>query len=221
MASKLGKRSYAGPQGSSKGFKKPKTRVAKKKKTLMQKVASMVNNIESKFLDLAPIPGTAIGNHLYPTAGFINVVNAVAEGDDNTQRSGRQVTNTSVLLRIPLVTTGVGLARTMLVWDYQANGALPAVTDILQTANTVSPMNLNNRERFSIIFDEIWPMGLTTSDNYNHLVTCYKKFEVKSIYSGTTGVIASMTTGALLLLTIADVQTDATNGYVRVRFNDY
>jgi len=53
--------------------------------------------------------------------------------------------------------------RIALVYDSQPNsGSTPAWTDIFATASVYSPNNLNNRDRFRIIYDTTAEIGAYT-----------------------------------------------------------
>ena len=53
------------------------------------------------------------------------------------------------------------MLRHMIIYDTQPNsaGTVPAVTDILETATTLAPLNLNNRDRFRVIYDKRSQIG--------------------------------------------------------------
>ena len=84
-------------------------------------------------------------------AGANVLLNGVAQGSDYTNRIGRKVLLKSLLFRAnmyPVLNTGspVGCTiRIMLVYDSQTNGALAAVSDVLNAATYLQPTNLNNR----------------------------------------------------------------------------
>lgn len=216
-----------------------------KKQTLTAKVSRLLSNIESKVNDYNS--GAAAVTYL--AAGTITALNGIAEGSDNFTRDGKQVTCTSVLLRSHVTSytstggSASGLFRCMLVVDMQPNGALAAVTDILVTASATSPINLANRERFQVLYDQIADFsgqvtgpasagaGGTGSSNPKNSTyfSAYKKMQLKTIYNGTgaSGTIAQINTGALLLLQIGTLNAPSAgwaasdNTYVRIRFNDY
>lgn len=171
------------------------------------------------------------------TTGTVTALNLIAVGDDNTNRDGRQVTNKSVhiqgLLQPTDNTTVPNLARLIIVWDSQPNGALPAVTALLTNSNSISATNLDNRERFTILRDVKFPQGMISdtatqafsNGGNTHAVNLFIPLkDMKTTYSGTTAVIGSVATGALLMFTIGNAA--AGNGGIfslttRLRFSDY
>jgi len=95
----------------------------------------------------------------------LNLVATGTAGSSFFNRVGRRIEMKSLLMKaviLPLRTTTVqDYVRVMIVYDRQSNGAAPSISDILQTtsatgANTTtvySDINLNNRDRFSILRD--------------------------------------------------------------------
>ena len=120
--------------------------------------------------------------------------------------------------------------RFMVIYDTQTNsGAAPTITDILATADVTSPMNLNNRDRFHVIWDSKksqWAYTQTTNvltngsvkNDYMHK---YKKCKKEVVFSGTGGTIGSIQTGSILFLTCSQLTTSfSIDGYFRFRFYD-
>ena len=102
------------------------------------------------------------------TAGTVTLINGIATGTDINNRVGRKVIMKSLVFNVnnfPVATTANALQgimlRHMIVYDSQPNsaGTVPAVTDILETATTLSPLNLNNRDRFRVIYDKRSQIG--------------------------------------------------------------
>lgn len=189
------------------------------------------NNAELKYTDIANTSYAA------DTTGSITALNLTAVGDDNTTRDGRQICNRSIHIQGILApvddTTNANFARLMLIWDAQPNsGSLPSMTDILVASTSCSNLNLNNRERFTILRDLKFAQGkvdTTASSAFSngsntHVVDLfYNLKDVKTTYSGTTATIGSVATGSLLMVTIGSVAA-ATGGIfgvtTRLRFTD-
>lgn len=188
------------------------------------------NEPELKYNDIAA--ATYQGDN----TGTITALNLIAVGDDNTSRDGRQICNRSIHVQGYLApvdsTTLNSMCRMMLVWDSQPNGAIATMTDILSVSNAVSSTNLNNRERFRILRDLKFALGSSSntatqavSDGSNtYLIDCFLKLkDIKTTYSGTTAVIASVATGALLLVTIGSNSSSNQGTFTlttRLRFTD-
>lgn len=120
--------------------------------------------------------------------------------------------------------TGVSQNRILIVYDKQNNGGTPAVTDIVQVSAFVSPLNLDNADRFIVICDEITPSVQSNALN----VSCqrYIKLNLESIYNtGTAGTAADCLHGAIFVMFANNADSTAGNGsgadfYARLRFVD-
>lgn len=187
--------------------------------------------VEKKWRDLA---ATA---YACDTTGSVTLINGVAQGTDSTNRIGRKYTNVAVQIEgiiLPQDTTTAipgNKCRVMLIHDAQPNGALPAVTDILNASNAAAFMNLDNRDRFRVLSDTNVSLGgLDTTATMAvagaptiHNVSVYRRIEIETICDGTTAAIADINSGSLLLLTIgAQVPSSGHNlvAAIRVRFTD-
>lgn len=194
------------------------------------------------------------------TPGNITPLNLVAPGSSFYQRVGRKIEMKSVRiigyvnLRVPLIMQTnytAYLARVMIVYDRQTNGALPAMSDILQNVDytgvglttSLSSINLNNRDRFSIIRDQIIYMPFVRSNNatpdpyvdyivptadpvtptYNIDMYCKLK-GLATQYKADSAVptIGDVATGALYLVTLGAYATSAwqINTTSRLRYLD-
>lgn len=185
---------------------------------------------ELKFIDTEISAGTLT------TAGTVTFLNGVAQGTDFNNRIGRKTLIKSILWNcgiypIPSTTQPAGeFVRMIIFYDTQTNSAaVPAVTDVLAVADPFSPMNLNNRDRFHIIWDKkinlnpaTYAAGaLTAGAPMTKYITKYKKCNKEVVYSGTGGTIGSIQTGSICILTISYNGTlyDHTS-YFRFRFFD-
>lgn len=161
------------------------------------------------------------------STGLVQCVNLIAAGTDYNQRIGRQVHIKSIEIRAvlpPMTTELLNRWKLMLVWDKQPNGALAAVSDILDTATSVSMNNLENRNRFRVI--RTWGGLNGYVDTTNHSssepfvnMDEFVKLSLKTTYNAATANIADISTGALLLLAVGSEATGTTFiGNVRVKF---
>lgn len=170
----------------------------------------------------------------FASAGSVALYNGVAQGTDFTNRIGRKVIVKSIHFKAwvsPATSTDSpgDICRLMLVWDKQANSAAPAVTDILTTADPFSGVNLNNRDRFKVMYDRrvsmnpaVYAANVITGGNP---ITVYREKFIKCnqevIFSGTGATVASIQTGSLYLLFIdLNGTLSLLTHYCRVRFSD-
>lgn len=138
-----------------------------------------------------------------------NVLNAVTPGTGANNRIGKKLRMKSFMLRYTLSTTvnGVGITgscsvRILIVYDRQANAILATPPVVLQTvagnAQFHSMQNLDNRDRFAIIADEIvGPIGVEAFTSYSGKI--WRRLNHDVTFNQGTSDIGSITTGALLI----------------------
>lgn len=183
---------------------------------------------ELKTIDI----GTGAVNPV-PTAGQITLLNGVAQGTDYTARIGRKIEMTSVLLRfwfLPITTSApVGDACRVIVFhDAQTNAAAPIVTDVLNAADYLSPNNLNNRDRFTTLWDKTITMNPvvyaaaapTTGNPVTKALKLYRKIRKEVIFGGTAATVGSITSGGIFLLLISAEAQMQLSVNSRIRFKD-
>jgi len=168
------------------------------------------------------------------TAGVINNVVGIAQGNTPTTRSGRRVMVTSMKCMwqgsYAPTTTGTASLRALLVYDKQANAASPAATDILLSDNIYSPMNLNNSRRFKIIRD--WEVPCTgTAGPQSWFIKDYIDFTKNGkaglgieMNNGNGGNVTDIISGSFTLLTYQSgsllIASPVNNFHIRTRFTD-
>jgi len=201
---------------------------------------------EVKALDVPAAPVTL------NATGAVVCINLLSVGSSFFNRIGRKINLKSLKctgyiapIRAQVL---VDYIRILFVYDKQTNGALPAVSDILQTtsqtgANTtdiLSGPNLNNRDRFVILRDNHYCLPHVTGaaapfttgglidqvsptirlDNFIKLKGHVTQYKADS----SPGVIGDIATGSLLVLALGDFPA-GTEGYAmqletRLRFWD-
>lgn len=164
-------------------------------------------------------------------------------GTDYTNRVGRKTVAKTVQVRgrcvlepsVPVTGTTTApsqQARCIVFVDYQPNATIATTTELLNTADPGSPLNLNNRDRFKVLLDkeyvfDAWQLGSTSTWNRTiHGVKMFKNINIESVFNGVNGgTIADISSGAIYMLWLgsntAGTNTDI-NAYVstRVRFVD-
>lgn len=169
-----------------------------------------------------------------PTAGSITLLNGVAQGTDYTQRIGRKVEMMSLLMRFwffPISSASGAFGdyvRVIVFYDNQTNAAAPVVGDVTATGAVLDPLNLNNRDRFTVLCDKTYTFNpvqytatLPTGGNpVSKQLKIYKKMRKEVIYGGTGATVGSINSGGLFLYlqsSLGVIQTEYTS---RVRFLD-
>jgi len=182
---------------------------------------------ELKWID---INSTAAFNAATGVAA-LTLLNGCTLGSDATNRIGRKIVMRSLQMRMSVLDTAVQAARfagrVLVVYDSQSNGVAPTQADILQAATSWhAPMNLNNRERFKVIWDKIFTIdSIQGSGNNPWICKKFKKLpNLETIFnSGNAGSVGDIQTGSLYMLTFATGEAASTPGmvfYSRVRFAD-
>lgn len=172
---------------------------------------------ELKFLD------TNSDDLVVAVGGAVNTgYNLVAQGVGENQRIGRKMTIKSLSMHINVtmpseqdvadLSTG-DVIRLLVFVDKQANGALPAVTDLLETAVYDSFYNLSNTGRFRFLADEIFIFNrqVASTDGTNtgstpqmeQYIRRHYKLNLPIEFSDTGGVIADVRTNNLAWLSIS------------------
>lgn len=190
--------------------------------------------MEKKFLDNVFESGVL----QFDTTGTVTVLNGMAQGTSQSTRIGNKITMRSCYLRYRVTnsaaTTGALMFRVMVIYDTQTNATTPALSDILQTGPadpTMRVMNLANRDRFKILYEDTFtPVGTVVSDTtgvteFQEYRQKYLKLNLDTIYNNTSGgTVADIQTGGLFLVTMSNFPTGASEptgvATVRIRYTD-
>lgn len=163
------------------------------------------------------------------------LVGIIQQGTGESQRVGRKIVLRKVLCRGAVNLDGTGLndasdvVRIMLVKDKQTNGAVAAVTDILEDDQVLSFNKLENKGRFTILKEVIVEVNSTAAayDGTNvvhNIGTKYFSFfhecNIPIEYSGNGGTVADLTTNNVFLVAISISGAAYLTTNVRVRYFD-
>lgn len=199
------------------------------------------SNREKKFFDIG------VTAYQANTTGSFTLLHVPQVGADYNQRVGRKTIIKSIYIRgraqlenaanVATTTTPAQQTRMIIFLDSQPNGAAPAVTDLLLSAEPAAQLNPNNRDRFKVIKDKMFifdPLVISTTATQSfaianrtmHDIKCYKKLNIETVFNATNaGTIGDINTGALYMFWIGSVAAGANvdaNAVVstRVRFDD-
>lgn len=185
----------------------------------------------------------ALGNLAFTTglATWVgpNLLNPLGQGTTAQTRIGRKVRVKSIQLRFLWTqlasnsTATMTNPRIMIVYDRNPAGALPAVTDIFTANNILSFLNLNNSDRFLVIYDQFLMdekvrnmpdvhAAALTATNVSAHGKMYKKFKVplESQYNDTnSGTITDLEKGSFLVLACCDGAQIFTTGTLTLTYN--
>lgn len=205
-------------------------------KNLNNKIKRIQSKQELKHIDTYQA-GVSI-----PTAGVLQLLNGVIEGDSSVTREGNDITLTSVQFRLQFSTNAADLSsmlvRMIVFYDQQANGAAPTVATLLDTSVItpiyLAPYNHNYQKRYRIVYDKLITAtpqtvnttvgGVTTLNNPIERVIKKKRKlgRVVKYNDNNTATITSIVTNSLYVLYLSDNNTNQPTvfaGY-RVYFKD-
>lgn len=191
--------------------------------------------IEKKFHQVA-VADTAI-----TTVGAVYTsLNIIAQGTTQSTRIGRKVTVKKVqfhgYIYLP-VNTNPNLMheQVRMIWfiDKQANGAMPAVTQILDTDDVDSFYNLANIDRFVIVKDKVYSLQspshsvlagpVYATGETSIYIKMNKKCNVDIYWDSTTGAITECRSNNFGLMTVSRSGTATStvfHGIFRMRYTD-
>jgi len=194
---------------------------------------SRAKNDEVKFRD------TSVGAATQTTTmtRWADSLNIVPQGDAQNERIGNKICIKKAMLRLRInllnqtsASPAGATVRICVVLDKQCNGAVATVTDILPDADVFSFNNLDNTDRFIILYDKwhtVNPMAFTTTPN-NALNEKFIKINLKNLnipihYNSTasTGAVATQRSNNILVLAGASSTNNASvAGTYRIRYTD-
>ena len=216
------KRKAATPLNQTQYIKKPKI----KKSLSLVNPPQSTSSIEKKNIDIT----TSFALPAYGTWSGQNLLNAMAQGAGSSSRIGRKVLNKSFLMRYSLqqpASLPSLQARILVVFDKQPNGAIPAITDILNGSTAEAVNNLDKADRFVTLVDYVTPEPGSNGAGEAAVQTflypaIYRKMNLETMYSGTAGTFAEIVTGAIWLFVHATEATGTAQMYLstRVRYTD-
>lgn len=165
------------------------------------------------------------------TTPVFTLLNGIARGDDINERTGRQIRMKSILVNANVtVTASTGIdqtARVIIFYDRQTNAAAPSggVTDVLLANDVSSVSNLENRNRFQILYDRKFLLNASGEPGSTRAIKWYRKLNLPVTFNaGDAATVADITTGSLYMLTLGSIASGNTDaglfGYVRVRYED-
>lgn len=191
-----------------------------------------VDTPELKYIDTSAVDQGILA------AGSLVLMNGCATGTTVTTRVGRKIVMKSITININTFNAGatsqsypIGVSgKISLVYDSQPNGgAAPGYTSIYKSAHPTSPLNLDNRDRYKVLWTKNFVVGsyeiaaskLTAGSPTNSTRKGYKKCNLPVIFGGDGSTQADIQTGALYLTAVVDANLGAAFDYfVRVRYSD-
>lgn len=190
-----------------KGSKRQRTStpVAKRQLFSLSKRVSALTKASKADLHMATFAANGVS---LATAGAVDYLTPIAQGDDNNSRTGNGIAMQKATMRLHFIQTSAATegitCRVLLVQDSMTNGAAPAVTDVLTSATVWGTHHINNQlqHRFKFLREKIFTIGTALTDT-NRIDFTWKikgKEFNKVNYIGTTAAITSAGKGALYVV---------------------
>jgi len=143
--------------------------------------------------------------------GSLGHINPIATGSLLNQREGSRVSLCGVQIRgyAQAAAGPLAIGCLVLVWDRQPQGAVPLITDIYTAVTPTSYQVTGTRDRFHILgrwdFKFVGGGVAPTNESALQQIQYSVNFRKDNVYDNTgVGAIASVTTGALYLMSMGD-----------------
>lgn len=160
-------------------------------------------NVETKHLD------TFSAGASMTSGGTVDCLSLMAQGSTASGRNGQQVKFLSVngkyqITRSTSATSDSSTVRVM-VFRYNNNaGSLPAVTDILESANPLSFNDIDESANFTVVHDRMY---ILDDQNPSRIVKFFRKVQSRAKYDGTAANISGTVSGQYFILYVSDEAT--------------
>lgn len=178
-------------------------------------------NVEFKFFDV-----TQTETAMSQTPQIVQLTN-IPQGDTDVTRDGAQVKLTRLDIKYLIrmnTAASTAIQRIMLIHDKQTNQAIYNASDLLLDTtsldNIVTPLNLDNKYRFRVLYNKVHTMSVNGNRvNYGHIGL---NLDMKIRFDASTPSIADLTSNSLSILLISTEQGNApTLSFIsRVRYLD-
>lgn len=164
-------------------------------------VKSIINS-EKHYFDNTSVTGAVA------SAGTIYCLSNIAQGDDVNNRQGNSVLAKTLYVRGTMYrnvsnTAVINSVRCIWFQDTSNQGSDPTVTDILQSADVRSPLNVDKTSRYSIIRDKVYTLSVGGQAGFN--IKKFLPINNHLKYTGSSG--SNIYTNALYVLVITDQST--------------
>ncbi len=180
-------------------------------------------NVEFKFHDVQ-LMAQAITN-----TPIITQLTNIPQGDTDTSRDGAQVKLTRHLLRYTISSNALAtdghIVRCMIIHDKQTNGAIYSDSDLLQDVsnlnNLTSPLNLDNKYRFRVLYDKVHTL-VTTASNGQIYKAYINDMDLRLRFESSTPSIADLNSSSLSFIMMASNPNNSPSItlFSRVRYVD-
>lgn len=143
------------------------------------------------------------------TSGEITLLNGIAEGTNDDERLGNQITMRSIRYMVHAAPDSAQVtwqkAAWYLIYDRQPNGAIPVVADVLSTDSSDAFPAWDNKQRFQILKKELFLVApFDEGGPPSNIREGYIKLNHVTRFDGVGANIGDMTTGSLFSLGVGN-----------------
>ncbi len=159
------------------------------------------------------------------TAGDVRNIALIAQGDGVNQRDGDRISPFWLNMRFQWVGDALGVVevyRTIIFIDRrQVASTVPSVLTVLSAATPLAMINSQNRNRFSIIFDQTFTRPSDTSSRQSFVGIVKTKVNIQSM-QWADATAATLTKNGLYMLNITNSSGNDPDFifYARMFYND-
>lgn len=186
-----------------------------------------LNALTNRLKRMMPKPERKYFDTFQPTAtgtaitGTMIQLDGVSSGTSESNRIGDQITVQSLLLRLAVQTgsAGTGFLRVILFRWKPGSGILPpTASNLLQTVNYLSPINVDYGEQIKVIMDKTYALATGSSQLQIDKFWRRKRYVVN--YNNATPTAPN--SNSTYLFFISDISTGSPTYqfYSRLRFTD-
>lgn len=215
-----GKRSGAQKAGAVGQYASDAWSLAKRTAVGLNEIRKLIN-IETKYRPLYHAFGAV------SDAGTLYPLSELAQGLTSTTRVGDSIRIQGLEIRGNVEINAAAsntLIRVMVFRDLDGPGTYPTIGDVLEqtggSAGVISTARFNRRERFSILYDELF--ALSSGSNASATFHYSSGQNGHILYLGTTAAEASDGKGTIYVLTVSNeaANTPSLRSYSRLLFTD-
>lgn len=149
----------------------------------------------------------------FGTTGVVTCISQMAQGSNYTDRVGDSIRVQSIETRIKVFVNAaatISAARCIIFRDLDNYGTAPNISDVLDAGalggNVLAQYNWLNRDRFSILYDEMFTLDLVA--NPGEMIGWKATHEGHVKYLGTTAAAGANGKGSIYILMVSDEATN-------------
>lgn len=193
--------------------KRKRARTDKKDGKRRNKLSSLTNMSVFNGPEVKVVDDEANTTAVTSTPQFF-LLNGLQLGDTVSAREGRMIKLNSLYFRAFLrrgtsPTVVQQAVRAIILYDKNPNAATPSVTDLLVSSNVTSHLNISNKARFIILYDDLNYIDQSVQQDHGSY-RVFRKLNVPTLYNSTNnGTITDIVNGAVFLFLLGtNAETD-------------